>query len=441
MKIHNLKIIVIALVFAFISTGIAFSKPQSKPNGPWITPNQNISLEGFESYEQLTSKLMQIEKRSKGLVDIDSVAITGEGRDVWLVKIGNEENTPVFIWTQQHGNEPHGTEAAIDIIKWLVAGGQKAQMILDELYVLIIPRVNPDGSELFTRGNADFDVPPRNSSDCFDEDGNEVPDELDQGRGVFTTTFRDPRGDLIRDENGDLIYNYDINRYHWPYWAQSWQILCNPGLLTSSRHYDPDLNPVPEALGVRKVFDEYGPIWGMDVHNLGTSVVNDDVDPAINRPGRMVTGSILWPTNEDVAEEAVNLSKQMCIVIKKRSLELGNMELTNYARVRTDGSFIRGGGFPGIARNAYGLIGTERLDAGEPGPLGGSILVEIRGQGQKSIGMLKNNAREIMQVVLETTADGSLFFEDPAEADILLPIGTDTSISNPREEEEADDPE
>jgi hypothetical protein len=180
----------------------------------------------------------------------------------------------------------------------------------------------------------------------------------------------------------------------------------------------------------------------MDVHNLGTSVVNDDVDPSISRPGRMVTGSILWPTNEDVAEEARDLSKQMCIVIKKRSLELGNMELTNYARLRSDGSFSRGGGFAGIARNAYGLLGTERLDAGEPGPLGGSILVEIRGQGQKSMGMLKNNAREIMQVVLESTADGSLFFEDPAEADILLPIGTDTSISNPRNEEgEADDPE
>jgi hypothetical protein len=432
MKKHSLKIIVIALVFAFISTGIAFSEPQSKPNGPWITPDQNVSLEGFESYEQLTSKLMTIEKRSKGLVEIESVAITGERRDVWLVKIGNEENTPVFIWTQQHGNEPHGTEAAIDIIKWLVAGGQKAQMILDALYVLIIPRVNPDGSELFTRGNTDFDAPPRDSRDCFDDMGNPVPAELDQERGVFSTTYVAP--------DGSRTPNYDINRYHWPDWSQSWQILCNPGL--SGRHYDPDLNPVPEALGVRKVFDDYGPIWGMDIHNLGSSVIKDDVDQSINRPGRLVTGAILWPTNEDVAEEARDLSKQMCVVIKQRSLELGNMELTNYARVRPDGSFIRGGGFAGIARNAYGLIGTERLDAGEPGPLGGSILVEIRGQGQKSMGMLKNNAREIMQVVLESTADGSLFMEDPADADILLPIGTDTSIGNPRNEEgEADDPE
>jgi Zinc carboxypeptidase len=432
MKKQNFNILIMAVVFLFIFAGITFSKPQSKPNGPWITPEQNVNLEGFESYEQLSSKLMKIEKRSKGLIEVDSVAITGEGRDVWLVKIGNPENTPVFIWTQQHGNEPHGTEAAIEIITLLAAGGQNAQMILDQLYVLIIPRVNPDGSELFTRGNTDFDAPERDSRDCFDDMDNIVPEELDDGRGVFSTTYVDP--------DGNRIPNYDINRYHWVDWSQSWQILCNPGL--SGRHYDPDLNPVPEALGVRSVFDEYKPIWGMDVHNLGSSVVNDDVDPDINRPGRMVTGSILWPTNEDVHEDARDLSKQLCIVIKNRSLELGNMELTNYARVRSNGSFIRGGGFPGIARNAYGLLGTALLDGGEPGPLGGSILVEIRGQGQKSLGMLKNNAREIMQAALEATADGSLFFEDPADADILLPMGTDTSIPNPHEEEaEVDEPE
>ena len=97
MKKLALRIGVLTLSFTFIFAGLAFAAPQSKPNGPWITPTQNVSLEGFESYEQLTAKLMQIEKRSKGLVEIDSVAVTGEGRDVWLVKIGNEENTPVFI--------------------------------------------------------------------------------------------------------------------------------------------------------------------------------------------------------------------------------------------------------------------------------------------------------------------------------------------------------
>jgi hypothetical protein len=406
----------------------------STPAGPWITPDQNVSLKGFESYEQLSDKLMRIEARAGGLVEVDSVAMTNNDRDVWLVKIGDPANTPVLVITQQHGNEPHGTEAALDIIKKLVAGGGPAAAVLDQLYVLIIPRVNPDGGELFTRGNTDFDAPRRRSSDCFFDDGTIDPTRLDQGRGVFSTTYFAP--------DGTRLSNYDINRYHWPDWSQSWQIVCNPGF--SGRHFDPALNPVPEAVGVRWVYDNYGPIWVVDVHNQGSSVINDDTDSDVNRPNQLVTGSITWPTNEAVDEAARDLSKQLTVVMKKRSLELGNMEFTNYIRQRSDGSFIRGGPFPGIARNAFGLLGTERIDAGEAGPLGGSVLVEIRGQGQKSIGMLKNNAREIVWSVLAATADGSLFVEDPAEALALLPIGTDSGLGNPRfeeEEAEVDEPE
>ena len=425
----------VALVLAAISVQ-AVAAPTSVPAGPWITPNQNVSLEGFETYEQLTAKLQQIEKRSKGLVEIESVAVTNQGRDVWLIKVGDPENTPVLIMTQQHGNEPHGTEAAIEVIKTLTSGAGRS--ILDELYVLIIPRVNPDGSELFTRGNTNFDTPPRNSRDCFDEIGMTLPAELDQGRGVFSTTFV--------DDNGDRFSSYDINRYHWPQWSQSWQVLCNPNRTADGTPdpYDASLNPVPEARGVRKAYDDYGPIWVMDIHNQGSAKVVDDVaTESGNRAGRMITSSILWPTNEDVAEVARDLSKQMTVVIKQRSLELGYFEVTNYLFRSAAGNALRGGGFPGIARNAYGLLGTERIFAGELGPVGGSILVEIRGQGQKSIGMLKNAARETMMVVLRQTADGSLFDIDPSLSDTLLPPGdlTDDFIGNPRNEEEADESE
>jgi hypothetical protein len=133
----------------------------------------------------------------------------------------------------------------------------------------------------------------------------------------------------------------------------------------------------------------------------------------------------------------------MTIAIKQRSLELGYFEVTNYLFRNAAGAALRGGGFSGIARNAYGLLGTERIFAGEFGPVGGSILVEIRGQGQKSIGMLKNAAREAMMAVLGQTADGSLFAIDPSLSDTLLPPGdlTDDFIGNPRNEQEADESE
>lgn len=50
--------------------------------------------------------------------------------------------------------------------------------------------------------------------------------------------------------------------------------------------------------------------------------------------------------------------------------------------------------------------------------------------------MLKNAAREAMMVVLEQSADGSLFAIDPFLSDVLLPPGdlTDDFIGNPRSE-------
>jgi hypothetical protein len=343
---------------------------------------------------------MKIEKSSKGLVEIEEAGVTGGERSIWLVKIGDPDNTPVLIFTQQHGDEPHGTEAALDLIKFLGTGSAQARKILDELYVLIIPRVNPDGAEIPTRGNADFSAPPRDTGQCPAAGGSDL-----DGKGLFSTGFRDTG-----------LFSWDINRYHWPVWEESWQYLCNV-----DANGDPvyPSNPVPESQAVLDTYE----IWAIDVHNQGFNVVDPDQCAADDacRPGQYVTGSILWPTNPDVDPDDVDLSKQMTLIIKKRSLEIGNVELTRY----------NGGSFAGIARNAYGLLG------------GGSVLFEVAGQiegspsinnGQKAIGKLKSGVRKILLSLIEATADGSLFDEDPAEANTLI-LDNDVFLPNPRVEE------
>jgi hypothetical protein len=57
----------------------------------------------------------------------------------------------VLISCQQHGNEPSGKEAALELAHQLVRddGG-----ILDHLDLILVPQVNPDGSEAGTRRNA-----------------------------------------------------------------------------------------------------------------------------------------------------------------------------------------------------------------------------------------------------------------------------------------------
>ncbi|HKJ65815.1 MAG TPA: M14 family zinc carboxypeptidase, partial [Desulfopila sp.] len=290
----------------------------------------------------------------------------------------------VMIMTQQHGNEPMTTEAALKLLKFLGAGSNEAMKILDELYVLVVVRVNPEGAELFTRGNADWDAPPRNSRNCFDDDGNVDPFLINEGRGIYSTTYVDP--------DGNFFSNYDINRYHWSDWSQSDQILCNPGL--TGRHFDPNLSPVPEAVAVLDAFKYYQPLWMADFHHQGTYVTDD---------GESVTSSILWPRNEDVLEEYVDLSKQLCVKIYDHMQQFGFATVTLYP----------GGTFAGIARNAYGLMGA------------GSILVELKGGiGQKQSGMIIKHAYEQMWSILEATADGSLFDIDPGRSDEIPPRGS-----------------
>lgn len=413
----NLKRVLTVSCVLFLFSLPAMADPDSTPNGPWVTPDQNISLEAFSDYEELTDRLMKIEKTSKGLVEVEAIGTSGEGRSIWLAKIGDPGNTPVLIFTQQHGDEPHGTESALEIIKTLSTGSGKVRPILDNLFVLIIPRVNPDGAEIPTRGNADFTAPPRNSGQCPAAGGSNP-----NGQGIFSTRFRDTAD-----------FSYDINRYHWGDWTESWQFLCNVDGVGDPIFPD---NPVPEALAVLDTYFAYEPIWAVDVHNQGFNVVDPDqcaADQAC-RPGQYVTGSILWPTNADVDPEAVNLSKQMTLVMKKRSLEIGNVELTRFA----------GGDFAGIARNAYGLLGSDLLGMGAPGPLGGSVLFEVVGQiegsgfinnGQKAIGKLKSGVKKVLMALLEATADGSLFAEDPNEADTLI-LDNDVFLPNPRLVEE-----
>lgn len=400
----------------------------AEPNGPWVTEQQNVSLEGFMSNEQLYDQLASLARRSAGTLSLEQTGSSGQGQPIWLARLGAPDKPAVMIMTQQHGNEPHGTEAVLDLIRRLVAGGSFARQVLDNLQVLIIPRVNPDGTALFTRGNTDFSAP-QSSADCLREDDTLDPAKLDQGLGGNVTAYA--------DADGRRQWSYDINRYHWPDWSQSTQVQCNPGL-ADQRHFNPGQNPVPEAVAVRSAYDRYQPIWLVDVHNQNPAVVLDEADPEANRPGRQVTGSITWPTHPEVAQAAVELSKQMAIVMKKRSLQIGHMEISNYYYERPDGSIRRGGGEPGIARNAYALLGSQRLAGGASRPLGGSVLMEITGlnsRGQKSIGMLRNNVREMLEALLLASADGSLLSIDPAEADQLLRPGqeVDEPLANPHE--------
>ena len=81
-----------------------------------------------------------------------------EGRNLYVVKISKSEfgndtsKIKVLIFAQQHGDEQSGKEGALLLLKEIAEG--KLNYLFDKIDFLLVPQVNPDGSEKDTRRNA-----------------------------------------------------------------------------------------------------------------------------------------------------------------------------------------------------------------------------------------------------------------------------------------------
>jgi len=126
-----------------------FPTPLEKAGGDFITP-----------HAEMLAFLGDLQKRT-GAFAMETIGTSVEGRDLVLLRFpgtAGEEEPPadklrVLIFTQQHGNEPSGTEAALALARDIATGTFPG--VQDRIDLYLIPRVNPDGSEARQRENAD----------------------------------------------------------------------------------------------------------------------------------------------------------------------------------------------------------------------------------------------------------------------------------------------
>ena len=251
------------------------------------------------SHQELVDALQYHEARSRGQMELEVVGQSNKGRNLYLAKIGNPGNPPVMIISQQHGNEVINSESTLQLIQWLYSSPAAAP-IRNGLYVLLMPRVNPDGTENYARFNDDPGAPPINNA-----------------RGIFSGAITGGRG-------------WDINRYHDVVWQNS--------LLYQNFPAQYPVNPVPEAVAVGNVTKRFNPLWTVDFHGQGQYLTAE---------GRDIKASALWPTAAAAQPAAVELSKKMVAITKQYSDQYPLALLTKYP----------GGTEEGISRNAYGIYG------------------------------------------------------------------------------------
>lgn len=97
----------------------------------------------------------KLDEFPKDLFSQEVVGESTEQRPIRLLTLGNGP-TPVLMWTQMHGDEPTATRALLDMFALIQQHKESdiIQPIVQNLTLYILPILNPDGAERFTRRTA-----------------------------------------------------------------------------------------------------------------------------------------------------------------------------------------------------------------------------------------------------------------------------------------------
>lgn len=118
----------------------------------------------YRTYETLTSGLQQIAADHPDLARLTSIGTSVQGRELWVMKLTAnpdvEEDEPEFLYVAaMHGDEVVGKEMVYHLIDHLTDGygtDARATAILDGTELWILPSMNPDGTALARRYNANW---------------------------------------------------------------------------------------------------------------------------------------------------------------------------------------------------------------------------------------------------------------------------------------------
>ncbi|HWO96608.1 MAG TPA: M14 family zinc carboxypeptidase [Bacillus sp. (in: firmicutes)] len=421
-----------ALAISTLLSTPAFAEPQSRPNGPWVENEQNISLSSYMSNQELYETLQKLESSSKGKMKLEVAGYSNlspdgyateedKGEPLYVVKFGDADPTKkrIFITTQIHGNEQIGTEAAIDIIQKLSAGGQEVSDILDKVSIWIMPRINPEGSDNQYEGTW---YPTRYTHQTWDPVKIGLPADT-----KYPWYYNSDGSERAQNNNGRVVYGipgYDQNRDYNPNLdfriedqdAVEVTNFLNDKATNNSRYGG--FYVTAEARTVTSVFKEFKPDVYVDVHHRGFNTVSDEDNRSVpvQLAAVVATDSYTDPFTGkqfEVDADALKLGKQVnalsYLALQRGFSHFGAIQ--KYPNVN----------LPGTALGAFALNDAAIM------------LIEIKGQsqtlGQKQSGMLKETVKAPLYEVFKGLADGTIHDVDPRIYDDIPEA--DNSISDP----------
>lgn len=140
-----------------LSAGLILAGCSSEPI---TTPLEDAQADVLTSYDDMMTFFGELKEQTQAFT-IDTVGTSVEGRSLVLLHFTDSgdgslpasDKLKIFIFAQQHGNEHSGMEAAISLTRDIATGAFTDFLGAADFYLL--PQVNPDGSEMRQRRNAD----------------------------------------------------------------------------------------------------------------------------------------------------------------------------------------------------------------------------------------------------------------------------------------------
>lgn len=93
-----------------------------------------------------------LNKLEKKLI-VNTIGKSVLGRPIYSITVGNGDKK-ILMWSQMHGNESTTTKALFDLLNTLMDNDSSLGHILENCRLCIIPILNPDGADAYTRVNA-----------------------------------------------------------------------------------------------------------------------------------------------------------------------------------------------------------------------------------------------------------------------------------------------
>lgn len=106
-------------------------------------------------HASLSDSLARLQSLYPQLIQLEEAGKSFQGRGIKMLSLGSGE-LKILLWSQMHGNEPSATPALLDMAHYLAGhpDDPAVRKILDRFTLLMIPMLNPDGTENYIRRNA-----------------------------------------------------------------------------------------------------------------------------------------------------------------------------------------------------------------------------------------------------------------------------------------------